>query len=372
MATNNFATYSPRQSSLLIPFFVFLGSFLGAVLGAVSSINDLKDGAKEIASKTIPPIVLTIVGSDSVLGDKLGLAAAWVEGFTKNELDQDDFSKEFPLLGTVTRMPELQIHAIGSKTGLVQAHKGKVHLLVMSDPMAEQDVQALQASGIQVRCAAVIGYDAIVFVTDLHNRVPAIGEDALTEILTGEALTWFYISDLGKGNIRVLARKGSGTTDIVLRNYTGNTKWAKTFISCKDNDHCMSDALDMRGSIYWASRTWLRLQPAAFRHPMRVRRGVQQNTKVVDPLAKDFNPRDYPYKLLRGLYMYALEGNGITTSSSDLAAKFLLYVRSQRGQQHTLNKGFLSTFDSPDEVKIKLPKDFGNRDTDGRIKICTR
>lgn len=357
----------PRGSNLTLSFFVFLGSFLGAVIGAIASINDLQDGLKTVIANTEPSIEMWVVGSDSVLGENLGVADTWV----RTVREQQGASWEVPFLGRVTNYPDIRAAAVGSRNGLEMTLEGRGHLLVMSDPLDTIDLQSLNGTGIDIRCAAVIGYDAIVFVTDPRNPIPGIPQDALREILDGELTDWSDIGDdirEGKGPLRILAREGSGTTRLVVERFTGKAGMPADYVRCESNNACLNDSLAIRGSLYWASRTWLTLKPDAFRHPVRILRSRYDAGD--DPLAAGFNPNEYPPKLLRALYMYVLEGSGIARESSDLAESFLRHVLDVEGQQALVERRFITYLDAPDGIDIELPPGFGQRSNDGRIQVC--
>lgn len=245
---------TPRPVELkAVSVFVFLGSLLGSLLGGIIELDESVDGLKRSIALLSPAPALVIAGSDSLLGQELGLSRAWVQAFAA----QSATSWEVPILGEVVRHPGIDIEARGSRRGLAMAQEGQVHLLAMSSPLSAEDRADLERHGIGLRCAAAIGFDAIVFVTDLKNRVVAITPTAVSEALRGEATHWAELSDRGEGRIRGLARKGSGTTELVLQRFAGTTDWPEGFLECASNERCLNDVAGIRGGLYWASRSWL-------------------------------------------------------------------------------------------------------------------
>mgnify|MGYP005865489593 CR=1 FL=1 len=109
-----------------------------------------------------------MVGSDTILGEDLQLSMDWKREFEQRHRVQVD------------------IQAIGSGNGVRRAAEGGcAHVLAMSEPMSSKQYQTLQEAGIQVQCAAPVGYDVIAFVTDINNRLATLQYRDLSRVLSG-------------------------------------------------------------------------------------------------------------------------------------------------------------------------------------------
>ena len=60
---------------------VFLGSLLGSLIGTCASFDDLLNSFGRINQIINPPPSLCVAGSNTILGDGLGLAEDWQTGF---------------------------------------------------------------------------------------------------------------------------------------------------------------------------------------------------------------------------------------------------------------------------------------------------
>lgn len=369
--SSNTASSSTAKSSSNSPrlaFMIFIGSLLGSLIGVAADLNDAKEAVFEIYTLFNPSPQLNIAGSNTILGERLHMAEDWKNNFMK----QTAWEERLPVIGNMARNIKIDIQGVGSHKGIQAAKEGKVHLLAMSDPMSEEEEKLLAKRGIKIRCAAEIGYDAIIFVTDLNNDIPAFSKYAITSILKGIFVNWSQISDFSenKNNIRVLARRGSGTTHVILKQFLDDDKFPDHFIECRSNAQCLDQALSVPGSIYWVSAVWLYTQPKDYIHPLLIRRN--DTLPAQNPFIKNFNLNNYPYEMVRGLYMYVLDGKDVDSKSSDLAKKFLLYVRGVRGQQILEKYHFFTYFKSPNEVDVTLPKGFGGQKDKGSVPVVCR
>jgi ABC-type phosphate transport system substrate-binding protein len=239
-------------------------------------------------------------------------------------------------------------------------------LLVASEPLTDERITDLQASGIKLTCAAEIGYDVITFVTDVNNTLPEISRRDMASILSGSITNWSQVGGADQP-IRILAREGSGTTELVLQSFTGMKAYQDHFIPCASNDECLDTALSTPGSLYWVSTTWLRTQPPRYLRPILIRRAA--NLPPEDPFSENFDPDNYTLELIRPLIMYVLRSDKIPEYSTNLAKEFLLFVRGVRGQEILENHHFYTYFDPPADVAVPLPADFGPG-PDGLPIVC--
>lgn len=334
---------------------IFLGTLFGSLLGVAADFNEAKELVGELVSVADPMPTLAIAGSNTILGERLGLANAWREEFAP----QVSVSQRLPVVGNITRAPQVVISPVGSHRGLELATQGKVHLLAMSDPMTADEEASLRSAGIEIRCAAPIGYDVIVFVTDLANDLEVTNRFALKSVLRGMLTQWSQVSDAwmaGAEPIRLLVRPGSGTTTNVLNSFLGQTAYLPHFIACDSNDSCLNAALSTPGSLVWVSASWLYTQPRRFVNTLLVSRSY--TAPPTDPFSDDFVVNNYPEELIRPLYMYVLRGGGIAPEESDLAKAFFDYVRGVAGQETLEAHRFYTYFKSPADVTVTLPADF--------------
>ena len=343
-----------RSFHLAIP--LFLGTFIGSLFGVAAQLTSVIEGIEFIFAKSNPAPTLRIVGSHTVLGDGLSLATEWQEAF--QELTK--WTEKIPVVGEVERTVNMTIEGIGTFDGIKQAAQGKVDLLVASAPIPEEAIQQLNEQGISIRCAAEIGYDVIVFLTHLQNKVDSVSERAMTKILKGDYTHWSDVNPKWEAKpIHVFLRSGSGTTRLILDGFVGSHEFPSHFIECSDNTSCFDQMLATHGATYWVSAAWLYTQPDNYLHPFFIRH--EKFELPQNPFHKDFKPDHYHPKMIRPLYMYVLRGGSISPVSSDLAKQFFEYVRGVQGQELLEKSHFYTYFDPPMKVKVTLPEGFGKR-----------
>lgn len=348
-----------RRVAVLIFFATLTGSLIG-VAANLSAIGDLMTRTVEWFD---PSPRLTIIGSNTILGSGHGMAEAWKNYFQ----DQHKWEEDILFGGRIERTVLVSVQGIGSLDGLEKAEEGKAHLLAMSEPMDQYDQIRMRQQGIRIRCAAEIGYDVVVFVTDMKNDVPVFSNYGISSLLKGDVHDWMDVTDdVEEGPIRVLARQGSGTTEIVLNAFTDSSEFRDHYIQCESNSACLDMALSIPGSIYWVSSAWLHTQPPRYIHPILIRK---PDKPITNPLKKDFVPHHYPRELIRPLYMYVLEGSGIDPESTRLAMEFLHFIRGVRGQEVLEQHHFYTYFDPPSDVAVALPPGFGAQ-KDGPPVVC--
>lgn len=350
------------QSQNRLAFLVFIGTLLGSLLGLLASLSDASGLIVPVVDLFSPRPIVRTVGSSTILGEGVGVAADWQVSFT----EQTKWEMDVPIAGTIERTVRMQTEGVGSVNAFQEATTGSVHLLPASEPMPPEYQQQMQAKGIEIRCAGVIGYDIIAFVTDIKNNLPRpISTRDLSSILTGDMTNWSQVGGSDKP-INILARRGSGTTDIVLNALTGSTEFRPHFNACESNVDCLDMALSTPGSLYWVSTAWLETQPPDYLRPILIQRGTLPAT---DPLAETFNPDNYPTELLRPLYMYVLRGGPISAESSNWAQRFFTYVRGVQGQKTLEEHHFSTHFNAPADVSAILPEGFGQR-LNGPPVVC--
>lgn len=351
-----------------LAFVLFLATLFGSLIGVAADLSDAKELLYEVITHFDPDPTLVVAGSDTILGEKLGLAESWSESFRERSSSE----QLLPVVGAIERRPNLEILPVGSHRGLELALEGRVHLLAMSDPMSRSEQDRLSQAGITIRCAGQVGYDIIVFVSDLNNYVPVFSKFAVGAIFQGFIQDWSQVSDDWSGleeQIRVLARYGSGTTALLLRRFINDDDFPEHFIECASNEDCLNRALTTPGSIYWVSAAWLRTQPKRYVRTLLIRR--EGGLPPSDPFNPEFNPNNYPEELIRALYFYVLEGAQIEARSSELAKELFLYARSLQGQEQLEEHNFSTLFKAPAEVEIDLPEGFGLQES-GQNVICKR
>jgi ABC-type phosphate transport system substrate-binding protein len=352
---------------------------LGTILGTFADLADATGLARPILNVVDPVPQVHVAGSNTVLGEELGLMADWQEAFQA----EHGRERRVPLIGRVWRPVEISVFGEGSLAGEDQALGGQVDLLVESTPLT--DTRELEERGITVECAAVIGYDVIAFVTDMNNPMKrSILLDNMSAILAGEITTWSSRHLPVDGNdtpIRILARQGSGTTAVVLRNFEIGGTYRPYFIPCDNNESCLNRVLNTPGALYWASTAWLHTQPPGYYELVLVEgtSGVPPD----NPILEGFHPRDseYPPQLIRPLYMYVLS-DGSDAESTEYAEAFLRYVLSTRGQEileaHHLYTHFARLEQELEQAQgqrfpgldVRLPPGFGRDEPDDPPIIC--
>lgn len=343
-------------SRLGLGLLVFIGTLLGSLIGIAADAGGAADTIERFRSLFYPE--LCIAGSNTILGEGIEMASDWKTQFEReNEV-------------------RVSIEGIGSVRGVERAVQGGcVHVLAMSEPMTILQYNALRGASIEIDCAAEVGYDVVAFVTDIDNRLPALLERNLRGILLGQITDWRTVGG-ASGPIRVLARPGSGTTEVVLRNVAG---WlddnlnddqyfpqGTDYIPCRSNDACLDTTLATPGSLYWVSTAWMRTQPEQFLRVMPILRGDE---RPINPLTEQVNLNEYPSSLIRPLYLYVLKSQTVPDEIEALAREFLYFVRSVRGQVIVERHHFYAFFNRPQGVRVELPPGFEPDET-GLRPVC--
>ncbi len=407
-------TSSSRLITLLrrtwLPILMFIGTFLGTSIGFAADLTEAIQGwAVPIMERSDPSPRLRIAGSNTVLGEEIGLAAAWAEVFKEEQTWEDC------MLGGLIcaeRTIDVTISGVGSLNGFKMGARDEAELLVASEPMPQTVYQEI-AKEHTIECAAVIGYDVVTFVTDINNKGTQISRRELKSILRGSIADWAEVRG-EPGPIRILARHGSGTTDLMLRRVaelgqseTEPIPIPEHFITldpsreseggdlrcededddpadgcepCGSNDECLDQALNLPGSLYWVSTAWLHTQPPRFMRLILVDyEGWKEYplyplcTEQLPGTQEDqepcFEPDHYDPLLIRPLYMYVIGGGELSPESTELAREFLRYVRGLRGQAILEDHHFYTHFDPPSEVEVKRLPGFDLQE-DGTPQVC--
>ncbi|MGQ9928282.1 MAG: substrate-binding domain-containing protein [Chloroflexaceae bacterium] len=339
---------SDRRLALL----VFLATLGGNLLALIASLADASGLIVPVANLVSPTPRVTLAGSSTILGDELQLASDWVEAFQKLTVETLDL----PIAGEIERNTRFTVNPVGTVQGVELAAGGSVSLLAASEALTNEQVNRLASSGVNITCAAPVGYDVIVFVTDITNRLErAITRAELVGILSGAIRSWSEVGGTPEP-IRIFAREGSGTTDLVLQEFLGQSGLPSHIIGCRSQAECLNLALSTRGSLYWVSLSWLRLQPDDYLVPILI---ANDRGLVSDPLSAQFDPWNYPVELIRPLYMYVLQSPRLEQRSVELSKQFLEYIRGVQGQQILEIHFFYTYFKPPPGVDLQLPPGFG-------------
>lgn len=327
---------------------VFLGSLLGSLLGVAADIGEAADTIERVRSLFYPE--LCVVGSDTILGEQLGVSAELETGFeqrTNNDANPDNVN--------------VTTEAIGSVNGVRRAAEGGcVHVLAMSEPIPQENQDELAAAGLTLTCAAEVGFDVIAFATDINNPVATLQRRDLGGVLRGDIRNWSQISRTYDQPIVIYYRPGSGTTDYVFRNIINHTDpnnppVGAHYEPCGSNEECLDLTLSTPGGLYWVSSAWMRTQPPEY---LRVLPILTGDEAPVNPLTDSIDLSSYPQFLIRPLFMYTLGGANINENTQALARQYLEYVRSVRGQEALQTHAFQTHFDRPTNLAIPLPAGF--------------
>ncbi|MFQ3662584.1 MAG: substrate-binding domain-containing protein [Chloroflexaceae bacterium] len=339
---------SDRRLALL----VFLATLAGNLLAFTASLADASGLIVPLVNMASPMPAVTIAGSATILGSELGLASNWVKAFQESNAE----IWELPIAGEIERKIRFNVNPVGTLGGVELATGGSVNLLAASEALSDEQITRLASSGVALTCAAPIGYDAIVFVTDITNRLTRpLTSAELAGILGGTIRSWSEVGGTPEP-IRIFAREGSGTTDLVLQEFLGHSGMPSHVIGCQSQADCLNLTLSTRGSLYWVSLSWLRLQPDSYLVPVLIenREGL-----TTDPLSPQFDVWNYPVELIRPLYMYVLESPRMGPGSVEASKQFLSFVRGVQGQQLLEIHFFNTHFKAPPGVEVHLPVGFG-------------
>lgn len=339
--------HSVHKQSWKIGILVFMGTLFGSLLGVAADYEGITDTVDRIKQTLYPKLYIT--GSDTILGEELGMIQDWKEEFEKEN------------------NVKLIIDAIGSTNGVKKAAGGDVvNILAMSAPMSDTHYTTLTKAGIEVECAGVIGFDVIIFVTGLDASVSALRIDQISNILNGIYDNWAQLG--GKDYpIRVLKRPGSGTTKLVLERLLppeGVPANDSHYLECYSNAHCLNRALEIGGGFLWSSASWLKTQPEYFRVvPIK----TISDAGGISPMKNKEDVLKYPSQLVRPLYLYVLLDKGASNEQTMLAKDFMHYIRSVHGQQILEQYEFFTFFRRPTEVQVELPPGFAELAVEDKI-----
>lgn len=337
---------------------IFFGTLFGTLLGAVADLGEATQTIERFQEIFNPPPTLCVVGSDTILGLDLQLSLDWKRGFEERYRVNVD------------------IQAIGSGNGVRRAAEGGcAHVIAMSEAMSPAQYQTLQQAGVQVQCAAPVGYDVIAFVTDINNGIPSLQYRDLSRILSGRVQNWSVLDRRQDVPVTIWARPGSGTTAHVMTRfvapYTGDTidnfPPEANYAYCYGNEECLDQTLANPGSIYWVSVAWMLTKPPRY---LRVMPILVNDEQPINPLQDDFSLEEYPSRLVRPLYLYVVITPNMTVEQAKLARDFLTYTRSVSGQDLLERRGYITYFDNVPNVPIELPLSFQPDPVTRRAPIC--
>jgi ABC-type phosphate transport system substrate-binding protein len=336
---------------------IFFGTLLGTLLGAVADLGEATQTIERFQELFNPPPTLCVVGSDTILGEDLQLSVDWEREFEKRQ------------------RVDVVIDAIGSGNGVRRAAEGGcAHVLAMSEAMSQAQYQTLQAAGVQVQCAAPIGYDVIAFVTDINNRIATLQYRDLSRILDGRVSDWSALDRRQAEPITIWARPGSGTTAHIMTRFTppysGDSEQnfpSTNYAYCYSNEACLDETLATPGSLYWVSVAWMRTKPPRY---LRVLPILSGDERPINPLQDNFTLDEYPSRLVRPLYLYVVIGPNMSAEQAELAREFLTYARSVNGQAVLEQRGYITYFDKVKDILIELPPTFVPDRNTGRIPVC--
>ncbi len=170
-----------QKSGNRLAVFVFLATFLGTLLGVVADLSDASNLVAPILETFSPSPELHIIGSDTILGENLGMAGEWRDKFQA----QEQWAVNIPLVGPVARTVKMTIAGIGTVKGIESAAAGQaVNILAASEPLTPERTQQLASAGVTIQCAAEIGYDVIAFITDFNNGAPRMSAQDMSKIFS--------------------------------------------------------------------------------------------------------------------------------------------------------------------------------------------
>jgi ABC-type phosphate transport system substrate-binding protein len=346
----------PRRSfPFNTAFFVFIGTLLGSLIGAAGDLGGALETFERLGRSFAPEVCL--VGSNTMLGDGLGLSSGLKDAF-----EAEHYAR-------------LTITGGGSLLGVERALRGEcAHVLAMSEPMPDKSYNDLIAAGIEVSCAAEVGYDVLVFITDVNNPVRTVIMRDLRDMMQGRITSWGQVNNLFNVPVTLLARPDSGTTDFGLvsiggiqRDDTSQLPVTGNYRACDSNDDCLNQTLSINGALYWGSVSWAITQPAEY---IRVLSVVEdEDDPSVNPLREGDDLATYPLSMMKPIYFYVLQTPGMSETQRGLAEELLDYTRGVKGQQLIEAAHFHTHFNPPRDILVPLPPGFGPVGASDRV-IC--
>lgn len=364
---------SRRRLSLGTAALVFLGSLFGSMLGTIADAGEAIRNLQELQVLTYPDIC--VVGSDTILGEELGMAAAWEDAFEEN----NDVRIKLVATGSGRGVQMAAAQGTDEFNDLADEYApagspdcNSVEVIAMSEPMTEEQQATLAENDVEIACAAEIGYDIVVFITDINNPIREVVSRDMTSVLRGRIDNWNRLSTRYAQPITILVRAGSGTTEVVLdRMALWDSEGGETFPEanyevCDSNDDCLNRTLSTRGSLYWVSAAWMSTQPEQYLRVLSVSDG---DTRSANPLEEDVVLSNYLPQLMRPLYMYVVKTDETSDEELQFAQDFLRYIRGVNGQQILEENFFYTHFDAPRSIVVPLPEGFDPVGTPSR-SIC--
>jgi phosphate transport system substrate-binding protein len=119
---------------------------------------------------------------------------------------------------------EMEIVGNGSGRGLADLIEGKVHLAMISAPLADE-VKSLKAKGTTVDEAKLqavqVGASHVVFAVHPSNPVKSLTAEQMADILSGKIKNWKEVGGADKPIIVVCAGKGDGVRSMVEHGFLG-------------------------------------------------------------------------------------------------------------------------------------------------------
>ena len=333
---------------------LFVATLLGSLLGAVADLSEAQVLVYPLLRRVYPSPTLDILGSYTLLDEDNGISDAWIAEFREHAANPIGV----PVVGEYRQHPNIEtmpMDEVEAKQIAEDAQQGSV--LISTEPLDDDDLAELAQKGLNIQCAAEIGYDIVTFVGHLNDVNPPLSTQDLKGILTGEITDW---EQLGRDAypINLIADPDSGTTELVLAGIAGTKELGAKYVRCDSDVECMNLALSTPGSLTWVSASWLKNQPEHYVNTIRIK---GENSPPLDPMQETFDPDHYPPELIRPLYIYALRSASTPPASADLAARFVTFVRGIRGQEILEKRNFYTYFDPPIKTKVDLPDGFGIR-----------
>jgi len=370
--------YSREPSLGLFAAIIFIATLMGTLIGLGADFGELIGSVNQMRNVVDPPPQLCVAGSNTVLGEGITAAQEWEAAF---EADH---------------RVNVRINGLGSTGGVRAAVAGEcVHILAMSEPMTEAHYADLTGAGIEIDCAAEIGYDVIAFITNVNNPIVAEVRDPddasddrpmsrpiplgdLRAILTGNIRDWSDLNnwpdEAGSLPITIWLRRNSGTSELILIRLAGFEPSDAlpypldvNYQFCEDGLDCLNKTLDTPGSLLWISAAWMRTQPENY---LKVLDIISGDERATNPLAEEVDLDEYPNQFIRPLYFYVLGGDRINPDSNRLARDFLAYVRGVQGQQIVDANSFYNHFSRPVDVEVPFPEPIFDIPAAGLRTIC--
>ncbi len=229
---------------------------------------------------------------------------------------------------------EVTINGGGSGVGIADLLNGSNDLANASRSMKDQEWEAAEESGIEVKEYVVL-FDGIAVITSKNIEVPELTIKQLADIFMGNITNW---SEVGGPDAEIIAAardSSSGTGEYFLERVVQLDKteedndYGDIVLRLQSNADVVNQVIDNDNTIGYIGLGYL--GDAANSNLVK----ISDDGEAIEPSIETVKDKSYP--IARDLYVYA-NGNNM----SDIAVAFIDFMLSPEGQEIGEDVGFVA------------------------------